>query len=187
MQAPHPLARRRWLALAAAFAAGLPAGARAAEVPLADSVKAAYLFKFVGYVDWPATAFAAPATPIVIGVSDADPVLAELQRMLPGRSVQGRPLVARKVAAGEVPPELHVLFAGRAAELAAHDWLQHLRDKPVLLVTNDPDGLRLGGMINFLLVQGRLRFEASVPMADRSGLKLSSRLLAVAERVVTTP
>ena len=81
----------------------------------------------------------------------------------------------------------HVLFIGNAVSPAPGGWAQRLRDKPVLLVTDEPEGLRHGGMLNFLLVQGKLRFEASVPSADRSGLKLSSRLLAVAERVVTTP
>jgi hypothetical protein len=187
MQLARPASRRIALVALAAHLLLGSAAVAAADVAPEEGVKAAYLFKFLGYVDWPATTFGAPDAPIVIGVSGADGVLAELQRVLPGRSVQGRPVSARKVTPGDMPEGVHVLFAGGLVSATHPGWLQRLRDKPVLLVTDEPEGLRHGGMLNFMLVQGKLRFEASVPSADRSGLKLSSRLLAVAERVVTTP
>ena len=60
-----------------------------------------------------------------------------------------------------------------------------LAGRPILAVTDAPTGLADGGALNFVPVQGRVRFEASLPAAERAGLRLSSRLLAVAERVVT--
>jgi hypothetical protein len=165
--------------------APLALGARvaAAEEALESSVKAAYLYKFLGFVDWPASAFSSPDAPQVIGVMGNDELLAELQRIVAGRVVNGHPLVATKIAPGDSVDLLHVLYIGRGVRTAAA--LRAVAGRPVLTVTDAPAGLGEGGILNFLLVQGRVRFEASLPAAERAGVKLSSRLLAVAERVVT--
>lgn len=169
-----------WLAFAALALGAVPAGTQEA---LESSVKAAYLYKFLTYVDWPPSAFASADAPQVIGVIGADDVLAELQRLVAGRTVNGHPLVATRIAPGDSVELLHVLYIGRAARAAAA--LRAVPGKPVLTVTDAPSGLAEGGVLNFLLVHGRVRFEASLPAAERAGLKLSARLLAVAERVVT--
>ncbi|MCE9659803.1 MAG: YfiR family protein [Burkholderiales bacterium] len=169
-----------WLALAAiAFGGGLAT----AEEALEASVKAAYLYKFLTYVDWPAPAFASAEAPQVIGVLGADDVLAELQRMVVGRTVNGHPLVATRVAPGDSIDLLHVLYIGRSARSAAP--LRAAAGRPILTITDAPTGLAEGSALNFVLVQGRVRFEASLLAAERAGLKLSARLLAVAERVIT--
>lgn len=155
----------------------------AAEEALEASVKAAYLYKFLGYVDWPATAFASSDAPHVIGVTGDDAVLAELQRLVAGRSVNGRPLVATRVSANEPVESLHVLYVGRGARIAAA--LRGVAGRPVLTVADAGGGLAEGAVLNFLMVQGKVRFEASLRAAERAGLKLSARLLAVAERVET--
>lgn len=156
--------------------------ARAVEPSLEASVKAAYLYKFLSFVEWPAGAFAEAGSPIVIGVAGDEQVLTELQRMLPERTVQGRALQARKVQPGDATSPLHVLLVG--SRLTRHPWLGRLNDQPVLLVTDAPGGLEAGGVINFLRVEGRVRFEVSLAAAERSGVRLSSRMLSVAERVV---
>lgn len=175
--------RRLVLAAAAATAlAGLggPAGAGTLE----DSVKAAYLVQFLGYVEWPADHFARADAPFVIGVADADGVFDELQQVLPGRRVAGRPLRAHRVEAADALADVHLLFVGRSLTRLRPSWLATLRQRPVLLVTESSDGPALdGAALNFLLVDGRVRFEASARAAERAGLKLSARLLAVAERV----
>ncbi|MEO7008705.1 MAG: YfiR family protein, partial [Caldimonas sp.] len=163
--------------------------ARASAQPLsaaADEVKAAYLYRFIGYVEWPASALPAPGRPLVIGVVGADAVEVELSRVLVGRTALGRPLVARKVAPGNPTDDLQVLFVGDV-DLARSAWVQRLRDRPILIVTDAPQGLDAGGALNFVLIQGHLRFEASRYAVDRAGLKVSSRLLALARRVVDAP
>ncbi|AKJ27849.1 hypothetical protein AAW51_1158 [Caldimonas brevitalea] len=178
--------RRRVLHLAAlTLIAGAAAGrARAQEAALPVSVKAAYLYKFLSYVEWPPAAFEGADSPIVIGVHGADDVLAELRQVLAGRTAQGRPLVSRRVAQGDTLAGVHVLFLGQANPADVESWLAPWRERPILLVTDSGRGLGQGSMINFVLVGGRLRFEVSLPAAERSGLKLSSRMLQVAERVV---
>ena len=182
----HRIARvRRALAGCLAMAALSlgAAGAGAAEEALEASVKAAYLYKFLSFVDWPAAAFASADAPQVIGVMGNDELLAELQRIVAGRVVNGHPLVATKVSPGDSVELLHVLYVGRSARAAPA--IRAVAGRPVLTVTDSPGGLGEGGILNFVLMQGRVRFEASLPAAERAGVKLSARLLAVAERVVT--
>jgi hypothetical protein len=62
--------------------------------------------------------------------------------------------------------------------------VQRLRDRPVLIVSDSPQGLENGSALNFVLVDDRLRFEASLRATERAGLKVSSRLLALAQRIV---
>lgn len=162
-----------------------PASAQEGGGASEDAVKAAYLFRFLGYVEWPPNALGAADTPLVIGVAGADTVFAELQRVLPGRNLQGRPLQVRRLGAPDAPLEgVQVIFVGEAGSAALASWAARVRERPVLLVSADPAGLRGGAMLNFVLVQGRVRFEAAPFQAERAGLKLSSKLLAVSERVL---
>jgi hypothetical protein len=163
------------LGSAGAFAQALSAAA--------DEVKAAYLYRFTGYIEWPDAAFASADAPFVIGVSGADAVLAELARVLAGRTTHGRPVVARRIAPGDSLDGVQVLYVGDVG-LARSPWAQRLRDRPLLLVTDGPQGLEAGGALNFVLIEDRLRFEASMRAIERAGLKVSSRLLALAQRVV---
>ena len=81
---------------------------------------------------------------------------------------------------------VHVLYVGEPG-LMRTQWLQAARDRPMLIVTDMPQGLDVGSALNFVPVQDRLRFEASLRAVDRTGLKVSSRLLALAQRVVNAP
>jgi hypothetical protein len=155
----------------------------AVAASLEAGVKAAYLYKFTGFVEWPPRAFASAETPIVIGVIDNADVLAELTQVLVGRSIHNRSLQARRVTPGDSLAGVHVLYVP-SPDAVPQGWLASAHAQPLLLVTDQPDGLASGGMLNFRLQDGRVRFEASVAAAERAGIRLSARLLAVAERVV---
>lgn len=178
------------LALYAALACGSAGGPAAAEtqtlVARADEVKAAYVYKFVDYIVWPASAFPAADSPLVIGVAGNDQVHAELARLLVGRTAHGRPLTARKVVPGDPVEGVHLIFVGDAG-LVRSPWFQRLRDRALLVVADAPSGLEAGAALNFVQMDDRLRFEASLRAVERSGLKMSSRLLSLAQRVVPAP
>ncbi|HSN19872.1 MAG TPA: YfiR family protein [Usitatibacter sp.] len=172
----------RWLAALLLATASSFAQAQAAEAVSESSVKAAFLYKFAGYVEWPRTDFHGPEAPFVIGVMRDDAVAAELQKLVPGRSVNGHPVVVRRMKPGEALRDLHILLIGgddpdRAA-------IRSAQQQGVLVVTESPLGLAAGGAINFMVVDERVGFEVSVEAAQRSGHRISSRLLAVARRVV---
>lgn len=174
-------ARRLGLLLSLLLAVGV-APARGQPVVSDVTVKAAYLFKFLAYVEWPDRALPPGATPLVVAVAGADEVLAELKTLVAGRSVDGHPVVVRRLGESDGVEGIHAVFVGRAATLPA--WVNKLRDLPVLIVTDAPRGLEAGGMLGLVPADGRIRFEAAPLAAQRVGLKLGARLLAVAERVV---
>jgi hypothetical protein len=145
-------------------------------------IKAAFLFKFGDFVDWPEGTFA-EGRPFTIGVIGAPGMAEELSRLAAGRTVQGRPVTVRRLARDAVLDGLHVLFVGRAeaahlAEIAAH------ADGLALLTVSDSDNaLASGIMINFVAAQSKVRFDIALPPAERGGIRISARLLSVARKV----
>ena len=151
--------------------------------PSVDEVKAAYLHKFAGYIDWPPAAFADPQAPIVIAVAGADRIYQELSRIARGRTVQARPVVVRRITRPDQIDPSHVLFVGRELWTDPAGWVERVKAHPIALVTDAPRGTQTGALLTLVEVEDRVRFEASLAAAERAGLKLSARLLAVADKV----
>jgi hypothetical protein len=172
------LALRGLLVLAAALLPALASAQQASEA----SIKAAFLFKFAGYVEWPPGTFTSPVAPFVIGVTGADEVATELERLVPGRGVNNRTVEVRRLREGEIPRDVHLLFVGRDANLRA--VMQPAQQQAALVVTESERGLESGSSVNFVVADDRVGFEVSLESAERSGLRISSRMLAVARRVV---
>jgi hypothetical protein len=161
-----------------------PARAQSAVpgVALERRVKAAFLYKFLGYTDFPASAFVDAAAPLTIGVIGADDLAVELARVVAGRTVNNRPVEVRELREADAPARMHLLFVGgldpqRVARIVRQ------ASGAMLIVTECDSGLQLGSVINFRIVDERVRFDVSLDAAERNGIKLSSRLLTVANRV----
>jgi hypothetical protein len=148
-----------------------------------EAVKAAYLFRFASYVEWPEAAKG--EGPFVIGVVGADDVAVHLEHLLNGMSVHGRAAKVRRLRDTDDLDGIHILYVGPGAFRSSRPLRQRVIDKPILLVTDHRDGFEGGGVINFIEVNRNLRFEISLDAAERSGLKIDSALLAVAARVDT--
>jgi hypothetical protein len=169
------------LALLTACALGLQA-----QEPVYDAtqVKAAFLYHFGTYVQWPTNA---PSTdPITIAVLDDAAVAAQLAAYLPGRRIADRPVQVRALTRIEDLADEELLFIGSANNARLMQVIAAVRQRPILVVTDAVDGLDRGAMVNFQLVDSRVRFEISVPRAEEAGLMLSSRLLSAALRVETS-
>lgn len=170
---------RRWL-IAVALAASLALPALAAQFSI-DAVKAAYLFRFASYVQWPEAA--RKDGPFVIGLVGGEDIAVHLEQLLARRSVQGRPARIRRV---QTPADLggvHILYVSERMFRGSRPLRAQAIDLPILIVTDHHDGLDGGGVINFIEVDRNLRFEISIDAAERSGLKIDSALLSVAARV----
>lgn len=167
---------------AAAVGAVPAAPADEAAQLLERRVKAALLYRFINYVEWPQSAFLSPTSPFVIGVAGAEQLAAELAEFAIGRTVLNRPLVVRRVLSPEGAKDAHLLYVGR--DMSAQ-FPGVLRAAPpgALIVTEWEHALRSGSVINFLLVGGNVRFEISLETAQRRNIRLSSRLLSVAHQV----
>ena len=176
----RPLLRRRsLLGLALLHSCSKLAWSQTGDGADEAHVKAAFLYKFTGYVDWPDSAFDNKAdAPFVIGVQGSPPLLGELSQLITGRKVRERSVLVRKVQAGEPIDGLHVLFMGRAEALRSGP------SQPVLIVTEVEGDMPRGSMINFLVLERRVRFEIALANVEKAGLRMSSRLLSVAQKVI---
>jgi hypothetical protein len=148
------------------------------------SLKAAFVYKFASYVEWPAESFPSPDSPFVIGVLGADDIAAELEGLVHGRSVGNRPAIVRRMKDGEPLTGLHMLFIGRRDAGKVPALSRAARALSVLVVSDAERGLEAGSVINLVVADERVGFEVSIEAAERSGLRLSSRMLGVARRVL---
>ena len=164
-----------WMAAAAVFCVQ-------AQPVTESSVKAAFLYKFTGFVDWPQGTFERSNDVLVIGVLGSDAVASELEQIVAGRNVDGHALGVRRLREGDTLRGLHVLFIAAGREARVRDLVQSTPG-PVLVVTEQDAGLRLGAVLNFVNDGGKVRFTASLNAAEARGLRLSARLLAVAQSV----
>jgi len=144
-------------------------------------VKAAYLFNFLKFVEYPGESFADPLAPIVIGVVGEDPFGNALPQVVIGKTVQGRDLVIRVYRAGEDLRGAHILFISASERKRLPMILSGLRGSSVLTVGDTAGFLEAGGMIQFLNENGRVRFAIDVDATSRARLKLSSKLLSLAK------
>lgn len=146
-------------------------------------VKAAFLYKFLGYTEFPASAFADAGSPVVIGVIGAYELGAELGRIVAGRTVQSRPIVVKVMRDAEGACAVHMLFLGGNDNARIRSVIRAAAPGPMLVVSETEDGLQQGSVINFRVVDERVRFDVSLEAAEKNSVKLSSRLLAVANYV----
>jgi hypothetical protein len=147
-----------------------------------SGVKAAFLYGFLSYVEWPPDRFSSQAEPIVIGVLENETVAAALREIAAQSTVDERELLVRSMRRNDPLEGLHVLFIGRDANTRLEHLVAAAQERSIMTVTETQSAHPLA-VIDFVLIDGEVRFSASVPAADRTGIKLSSRLLAIAETV----
>jgi hypothetical protein len=146
-----------------------------------DAVKAVFLSRFAEYVEWPPDALA--GSQFTIAVLGDDGVAAELQRLLPNYPIKNLPARVKKIRKVQELGEAQILYIGAGHPDDIRDAVAALHARPVLLVTDDEHGLEAGSIVNFMLVDQRVRFEVSLVAAERSALTINSGLLSVAARV----
>lgn len=166
-----------WLVLSATLWAG-----DASAQPYSDvAVKAAFLYRFASYVEWPPDALTTPQ--FTIAVLDDAQLAADLHKLLPGHLIKERPVEVRVIHRAAELGSAQVLFVGRGDAEAHRRLIAGIASRPVLVVTDQDRGLEEGSMVNFLSLDRRVRFEISLIATERAGLHVSSELLSVAARV----
>lgn len=150
---------------------------------LEAQVKAAYIYRFAELIDWPPEAFAGSAAPLTIGVLEADQVAAELNQLRQTRQIKGRAVQVRTLRAGDATSGIQVLYLGAQEGARVKRQLEGAPSQGVLYITDGAGTLGAGSAISFVQVDNRIRFDVSVAHAERSGLKISARLLAVAHKI----
>jgi hypothetical protein len=167
-------------ALVAAVLVHPPLSAQRPEVD-EDGVKAAFLYNFTKFIDWPPSAFAAASSPFVVCAHAGASFRRKLEEILQGEQVRGRPIA---IAAVEVEDArgCHLLYVSKDAMGRQARILAPLRQTPVLSVGEGRPFLEQGGLIAFVLENDRVRFAVNKRGADAAGLTISSQLLRVARR-----
>jgi hypothetical protein len=173
----------RWarLILAAAALSAAPwaaMGQPATEYP----IKAAFLYKFGAYVEWPASAFPTAASPLTVCVVGHDPFGDVLDRAVQGQTIGDRPIAVRRAATAAGAAGCQIAFVGGSREQPPAETLKALAGTPVLTVTDGPAGAGRGA-IHFVVIDNRVRFVIDLRTAVASGLTVSSKLLNLAAEV----
>ena len=159
--------------------AWVPAAAQ--EAPTEFQVKAAFLFNFVKFIEWPADSFHDNGGRMRLCLLSDERFGRELERIAAGKVVDGHALEVIRIGPGERARGCHVLFVASSQGGTVHDTLAQVRGAPVLTVGDSPEFIRQGGIIRFFLLDNRVRFEISRAAAEQCGLKISSKLLALAQ------
>jgi hypothetical protein len=147
------------------------------------SVKAAFLYNFAKFVDWPADAGNGTGA-IVIGILGDDPFGGTLDQVVAGKTVNGSRLAVTRLKFGQDLRRCHILFIGASEHKRLPQIFQSLNGAGVLTVSDMEQFHQQGGMIRFVIEQSKVRFEINVAAAEKAGLKVSSKLLALAKSVI---
>jgi uncharacterized protein DUF4154 len=147
-------------------------------------LKAAFLYNFAKFIEWPPGDFADASTPLRICVLGQDPFGQELRNIANDKIVNGRKLQVNQVGDLQTARACHILFIASSQKAGLKQALESLRGTGALTVGDTKGFVEQGGMINFVLENERVRFEVNHKAAEQAGLKISSKLLNVAKSVV---
>jgi hypothetical protein len=169
--------------LVLALLAGAGEGRAQAPAPSEYQLKAAFLYHFAQFVEWPSAAFTNATSPLVIGILGDNPFGAELAKTVNGKSINNRPLDVRELrSAAEATNHCHILFVSSSEKKRLPEVFAALRGTSVLTVGETDRFTESGGMINFIAQGTKIRFQVNDGTAKAAGLKISAKLLSLASR-----
>lgn len=158
----------------------LPCSLAMADESLEHSVKAAFLYKFGSYVEWPSTAFATPSSPLnVCVIGSADSFISTLEKVVSTENINGRNVAVRPVKSAPKDNSCQVLYIDASENSRVAEITESVRGTSVLTVSNEG----ASGIIDFVIVNNRVRFNIDDEAAAQNGLVISSKLLSVALKV----
>ena len=143
-------------------------------------VKAFFLYNFARYVEWPSQSFKAASDPIVICILGQNPFGSALEQAIAGKVVEGRPFVVRQISDVEPGGNCRILFVNSSERKRFRSMAGILKGIGVLTVGEVQGFTADGGVINFKLQDGKVRFEINADAAEREHLHISSKLLSLA-------
>jgi hypothetical protein len=175
----------RRIAVTAAVFASLPWHAYAAHQATETEIKAAYLYNFTKFIEWPAAA--ASSEPFRLCVVNDDRLKRAIDQTIEGESANGRELRSVTPRTPAEAAACQVLFIGRSEPDRGAKFMAATSNLPVLTVSDSPESASQGVDVAFVLEGNRLRFDVNLTDAERRGLKISSKLLRVARNVREVP
>ena len=147
-------------------------------------VKAAFLYNFAKFIEWPPSSFSDASAPLQICIFGRDPFGEGLRNITSNKTINGRKIEIDTVVDLQHARSCHILFIASSVPMPVKDIVEGLRGASVLTVGDTKGFAEQGGMINFVLENDRVQFEVNRKAADQVGLKISSKLLSVAKLVI---
>jgi len=148
--------------------------------PTEYQLKAAFLFNFAKFVDWPPDSFASPQAPFLICIVGNDPFGGAIDSTLRGQSIRGRAVAVQRVQDVSQLRHCQMAFVSSSERRQLQEILQNIQGASVLLVGESPGFAAAGGAIQFGMKDDRVRFSINPDAAARAGLRVSSKLLSLA-------
>jgi hypothetical protein len=153
--------------------------------PSEYQVKAVFLFNFARFVDWPAVTFASSGSPFALCVYGDDPFGEDLDTVVRGEKIAGRPLVVRRLHEVQEVQGCQIIYVARSADRELESVISELDRRATLTVSDLAGAARRGAMIRMLTVNGKIRLRINLDAVRAAHLTLSSNLLRAAEVVGT--
>ena len=152
------------------------------SAPTEYQIKAAFLYNFAKFVEWPPAVFSETNSPIVIGILGENPFGNDLVKTVRDKTLNNRPLVIKVFHSPVEATNCHILFISTSEKARLPQILEALREVSVLTVGEMDRFTEAGGMINFVREGNKIRFQINEVAAKSAGLKVSSKLLSLAFR-----
>ena len=149
-------------------------------------IKAGFTYNFAKLMQWPASAFPQPDSPIIIGILGNDPFGATLDSVLVGKKVNTRGFVVKHLKWGADIKGCNILYVSTTEAAHLDEILHAIKGLPILTIGQMPDFARRGGIVNFIIEDDKVRFEVNVEAAKQADISISSRLLTLAKIVPQT-
>lgn len=143
-------------------------------------LKAAFIYNFAKFVEWPPESFADTNSPVVIGIVGGNKFGNELEQTVQNKTINGRPLVIKAVNSPAEATNCHILFISDSGKKQFPEIVANLHNTPVLTIGEADWFIDSGGIINFVREANKIRFQINDRAAKAVGLKISSKLLSLA-------
>lgn len=144
-------------------------------------VKAVFLYNFTHFIDWPKEAFESQYTPFVIGIIGNDPFGPFIETTIEGERIGSHVIRSQRFRSISEIKDCHILYIASKDPDEIKNILEMVEGKNILTVGDTPNFTRWGGMIRFFTEQGKIRLQINNTVAKAEGLKISSKLLRVAQ------
>src|ERR1017187_3462014 len=150
--------------------------------PSEYQLKAAFLFNFAKFIDWPPETYADDKSPFIIGILGVNPFGSGLQQTVAGKKINERPITIQTFRAAAEATNCQILFICNSEKKHFSEIIKSLHDAAVLTVSEADQFIESGGMVNFVQEASKIRFQINDDAARAARLKISSKLLNLAVR-----